>query len=713
MFIPAIVMLAIGLSAAVILAVAAKVFYVEVDPRIMEVEDLLPGANCGGCGYVGCAACAEAIVRGKAGANACIAGGSDVTAQVASVMGAEVGFVEPKFADHYCTGGERAVKKFHYEGISDCRAAAEIYGGDLFCKQGCLGFGTCAAECPFDALEMGPEGYPTVIADKCVGCGTCERVCPAGVIHLYGLSDRLLHFNTGEECLSPCRQLCPAQINIPAYVELASQGKYAEAVNIIKERNPLPLICGRVCPAPCEQACRRAAVEDEPVHHNYIKRFVADWEMNTPDRKKPSVLPGTGFKIAVVGGGPGGLTAAYFLRRLGHGVTIFDSKPALGGMARYGIPEYRLPKKTLDFEINEILELGVEVRTETALGTDITIPELESDFDAILLVMGAWDNSSLRCEGEDLEGVWKGTEFLQKRELGIDVDLKDKTVVVVGGGNTAMDACRSATRMGAAKVSLLYRRTRNEMPANKVEIDAAEHEGIEYLFLAAPTRLVGDESGRVKQIEYIKMELGEPDKSGRRRPVPIEGSETLLDVDVVIAAIGQRPLVDWCTDDLKERGLELTRWDTIVTDDVTLQSGIPYIFSAGDIWSGPALLVDAIGTGRRAARSIHRFLRGEEMGFDEGTYHEPTSIPISTQVLITGVSDQPKITQPELPVEERIKTFEEVDLVLTPELMKAEAERCMRCGTLCYFSDAEKDALAMSKRPIRKLKDTLRRSPGK
>jgi NADPH-dependent glutamate synthase beta subunit-like oxidoreductase len=249
------------------------------------------------------------------------------------------------------------------------------------------------------------------------------------------------------------------------------------------------------------------------------------------------------------------------------------------------------------------------------------------------------------------------------------------------------------------------------MPANAVEIVAAEHEGVNYHFLAAPTRLIGSEEGKLKQIEYIKMELGEPDRSGRRRPVPIEGSETVMDVDVVIAAIGQRPFTGWFTEDLTERGLKLTKWDTIDADEKTLQTSVPHIFTGGDIWSGPALLVDAIGTGRRAARSIHRYLNNEDLSFPEGTYHQAAAVPSSREVTISGVEKVPKVSQPELPVEERIKTFEEVDLTLTPELMKAEADRCMRCGTLCYFSDEEKNLHKKGKKRIKAIKELLRKSP--
>jgi NADPH-dependent glutamate synthase beta subunit-like oxidoreductase len=711
MLMPAFIMLGIGFTAAVILAAAAKAFHVEVDPRIADIEDALPGANCGGCGYAGCSACAEGMATGAAPVTACVAGGEQTSAAVAKIMGGEVGFVEPEVAHHYCRGGDRAERKYYYEGAVDCRAMAVLYGGDLQCNYGCLGMGTCVAACNFGALEMGPDGFPTVNPGKCVGCGACEKVCPHDVIELYTLADRLLHFNHDEECLSPCKQLCPAQIDIPGYVDLASQGKLEEAVNLIKERNPLPLICGRVCPAPCEIGCRRAAIEDEPVHHNYLKRFIADWDMKLTERTPPTVLPETGKKVAVIGGGPCGLSAAYYLRRLGHAPKIFDAKPELGGMLRYGIPEYRLPKAVLDFEIQGILDLGVDVGCDANLGQEFTISELEEEYDAILMAMGAWDNSALGCDGEDLDGVWKGTEFLQKRELNIKVDLAGKKVVVVGGGNTAMDACRSSLRMGASDVILLYRRTRNEMPANKVEIDAAEHEGVQYQLLAAPTRLVGDDDGKLEQIEFIRMELGEPDASGRRRPVPIEGSETLMDVDVVIAAIGQKPLTDWFTDDLKERGMELTRWNTIVADEETLQSAAPHIFTGGDLFSGPALLVDAIGAGRRAARSIHRFLNGQDLHFPKGTFKGAERIPLSAEVPVLGVEIIPQIPQPELDVNERIKSFEEVDLSLSSELMRQEANRCMRCGTICYFKDEQRNEHVEGKDARTKLQDLLNISP--
>jgi formate dehydrogenase (NADP+) beta subunit len=711
---PALLMVIIGGTAAAVLAVAARVFYVKTDPLVAAVEDALPGANCGGCGYTGCSALAEATVAGKASASACVAGGPETWAAVATAMGTELEFVEAKIAEHRCQGGLRADRTYRYEGAVDCRAAVELYGGELVCNNGCLGLGTCISACPFDALTTGPDGLPELIPHRCVGCGSCERICPTGAIHIHSLSDRLLHFASEDECVAPCKQLCPAQIDISAYIDLGLSGRYEEAINVIRERNPLPVTCGRICPAPCEAGCRRADLDGEPaVHHNYIKRFLADWDMAREKRPKLECLPDTGKHIAVIGGGPAGLSAAYFLRRLGHAVTIYEAQPALGGMLRYGIPEYRLPKARLDEEINDILNLGVTVHKNTRVGVDIPFAEIEAKADAVFVVAGAWDNHSLRLDGEDtIEGVYAGTDYLARRELGTGIDLTGKKVVVVGGGNTAIDAARTSLRQGADLVTLLYRRTRKEMPANEVEIIAAEHEGISFQFLAAPTGLV-EENNKLKQIVYLQMELGEPDASGRRRPVPIEGSETPLDTDLVISAIGQKPRLDWWSKELEDRGMKITRWNTIEADEVTLQSDIPHIFTAGDLWSGPQLVVDAIGTGRRASRSIHRFLRGEPLGFPEGTLYAPRKLDISHSFKPEGIAAQERMPQPELEVKDRIDNFEEVDINIPTDIMQQEAQRCLRCGTLCYDSDSQRLAQAQLENPsaMKKIVDLLAESP--
>jgi NADPH-dependent glutamate synthase beta subunit-like oxidoreductase len=362
--------------------------------------------------------------------------------------------------------------------------------------------------------------------------------------------------------------------------------------------------------------------------------------------------------------------------------------PNMGGMLRYGIPEYRLPKKTLDWEIQGILDLGVEVRKNVRFGDDFNVEFLlASGFEAIFLAAGAWVSSQMRTEGEDMEGVWGGIDFLRMRDLGISVDV-GKKVVVVGGGNTAIDAARTSRRLGA-EVTLLYRRSRKEMPANVMEIVAAEEEGVQLHFLAAPSRVVGDENGRARQLEYIKMELGEPDDSGRRRPVPIEGSETLLDVDTIIAAIGQKADSSIIEKD-KSRKLEkltYTRWGTMDANEDTGQSNIPYLFTAGDFLTGPALVVDAIGGGRKAARAIHLYLTGQAVDIPENS--QKKRIPESEITDLVGIEKKGRPPMPELPVEERVQTFDESELTLTEEEALKESGRCLQCGISCYWQDGQ------------------------
>ncbi|MBL0712809.1 MAG: FAD-dependent oxidoreductase, partial [Desulfosarcina sp.] len=526
----------IGATCGTVLSLASKIFYVYEDPRIAEVEYFLAGANCGGCGYAGCSAAAVGVVNGKAPPSVCVISGPETTIQVAEVMGVDPGSAEPLLSVNECEGGIRAENKFLYDGVKTCSALAAMYGGQRVCSIGCIGKGDCIRSCQFDAIHMGPNGFPVVDDIKCVGCGACEKACPKDIIHVRTMSERLLHFNQTDDALAPCQQTCPAEIDIQRYIAQIREGDFEGAVHTIRERNPLLLSCGRVCPHPCEDMCRRG-IEDEAVSINQLKRFVADYEMNSGRRLPIACAPDTDKKVAVIGGGPAGLSCAYFLRRLGHSVTIYDMMPRLGGMTRYGIPEYRLPKEVLQWETDGILALGIEFKGNVKLGRDYTIDSLRTEgFDAIFLGVGAWKDYKLRAEGEDLNGCYTGIDFLTRFASHQQGDISEeipigKHCVVIGGGNTAIDCVRTLIRLGADEVSIVYRRTRKEMPANMVEIEAAEHEGVQFHFLAAPVKAIGDDNGYVTQLEYLKMELGEPDASGRRRPVPIEGSETLMDID--------------------------------------------------------------------------------------------------------------------------------------------------------------------------------------
>jgi len=518
--------------------------------------------------------------------------------------------------------------------------------------------------------------------EKCVGCGACARACPKNLLKISTPSERLLHFNQAGDCLAPCRQTCPAEIDIPLYIHQIRTGDYAGAVNTIRERNPLLLACGRVCPHPCELNCRRG-VADEPVSINQLKRFAADFEMTSGRRLPIRVAPDTGKRIAVVGGGPAGLTCAYFLRRLGHSVTIFEAMPKLGGMLRYGIPEYRLPKQVLDWEIESILNLGVEVRAGVRFGTDIQLESLRADgYDAVFMGIGAWKDSRLAVPGEELQGCYTGIDFLARLASGEQLDIKPDAAVI-GGGNTAIDCTRNLLRMGTRKVYLAYRRTRKEMPANEVEVEAAEHEGVELMFLVAPVRVIGDDRGNVTHLEVLRMELGEPDASGRRRPVPVKGSETLLPVDMVISAIGQAPDVSFAA----SAELKTTRWSTIESDPATLQTNIPFLFVAGDVATGPSLVVEAIGGGRRAARSIHQFVTGRPVAAEPNELRKN----LLTETIfdrVPGIVPRPRAKMVELPAVERIRSFDEVDQVLTEEAARRESDRCLYCCLTCYNPDA-------------------------
>jgi NADPH-dependent glutamate synthase beta subunit-like oxidoreductase len=672
----------IGVVAAIGLGVAARVFAVYVDPKVTEVLEALPGANCGGCGYAGCSAAAQAVAKGKAPPNLCVAGGFDTAKAVARILGLSVEEGEPALAELGCKYGmDTAHMLFDYEGVPDCRAAELVGGGGKVCTMGCLGLGTCARACPFDAIVIGADRLPHVDPDLCTACGTCERVCPKGIIRVQTPSRKFTHVQTADDCVAPCQATCPAQIDIPAYIAAIGRGEYRRAVEIIKESNPLPLVCGRVCPHPCEAACRRGDADDE-LNINHLKRFAADFEMNSGERIVPRRLAATGRRVAIVGGGPSGLTCAYYLARLGHAVKVFEAMPKPGGMLLYGIPEYRLPKQTLAWEIQGILDLGIELECNVKLGRDFQLGDLERQgFDAVYLAVGAWDSRRLGVPGEaDYPEVASGTEFLIKRGLGEETPV-GRDVIIVGGGNTAMDCARTSWRLGAKNVYLLYRRSRKEMPANAIEVAEGEKEEVQYRFLAAPTKLVGS-GGKLEGLEYQQMALGEPDESGRRRPLPVEGSETVIAADNVFSAIGQSPDLKCLDGDETGRKIGRTRWDSVVAEEGTMQTDVRHVFSGGDCWRGAATAVEAIRDGRFAARAIDRYLSGKDVDVPFNWHKKAPKLP----GIDDGVTLDPteRVHMPELDVDARRRNFEEVELGLPEELARREAERCLQCGVVCY-----------------------------
>ena len=483
------------------------------------------------------------------------------------------------------------------------------------------------------------------------------------------------------DCVAPCKLACPAGVDVQGYIALIANGQYQEALKLIKKSLPLPLVIGRVCPRFCETKCHRNLV-DKPVAIDALKRFVADYDMNGALPYVPEPKPATGHKVAVVGGGSAGLSAAYYLALEGHEVTIFEANPQLGGMLRYGIPEYRLPKAILDKEIAAITNLCREVRCNVSLGKDFTIESLKDEgYEAIFIGLGAQANQRMKIEGEDSSGVLSGIGFLKDSAMGEKVALGDK-VAVIGGGNTAIDVARTALRRGAGEVTIVYRRSRDEMPANDEEIEQAEQEGVQLQFLTAPVG-ISAQNGKVDSMECTRMVLGEPDSSGRRRPEPVAGSEFTMKVDTVIAAIGQRlenPNLD------HDSQVEFTKRGFISVSEETMETSVEGVFAGGDCISGPATVVEAIAAGRRAATSINQCLNSQPVTPEAKPYNcskgDLEDIDLSDYEQVERI---PRAQMPALDPEERKKNFAEIELGLTEEMARREVERCLACGCQDVF----------------------------
>jgi heterodisulfide reductase subunit A len=519
--------------------------------------------------------------------------------------------------------------------------------------------------------------------DKCTGCGECSAVCP---VELYSdfqrgtapkkaiskpfaqaIPNKVVIDKSG---IAPCRAACPLHVNAQGYVSLISKGKFAEALKLVREQNPLPGICGRVCTHPCESACKRGEL-DKPLAIRELKRVVADYEKEM-DFDLSITAPEKEEKIAIIGAGPAGLMAAYELRKMGYKPTIFEALPFAGGMMRVGIPEYRLPRDIMDKEIGIIEKMGVEIKLNTTIGKEITLDDLRRDFKAIFIAIGTYVSAKLGVPGEELAGVVHGIDFLKKVNLGEKAKVGDR-VAIVGGGNVAIDAARCAYRLGAKEVFIIYRRSRTEMPASPEEIEEAEREGVTIHYLATPVRILSDD-GKVSGMECIKMMLGEPDESGRRRPIPIEGSEFTIDVDMVIPAIGQSP-------DLFDVGeIKLKRNNTFEVDPLTLQASEKGIFAGGDVVTGPNTVIDAMAAGRKAAISIDRYIKGEDLTIGR-EWEGPQESEL--EVNLEGIAKKDRVVVPTLSLEEREKNFAEVEMCLSEEAAVEEASRCLSCPGCC------------------------------
>ena len=527
--------------------------------------------------------------------------------------------------------------------------------------------------------------------EKCTACGECAKVCPVDLPNAFdeNLGDRKAAFKLYPQAMpsayaiqktdmAPCRTACPAGLNVQGYVQMVKEGKYKEALEIIMEQLPLPSVLGRVCPHECEDVCRRCEV-DGPVAIRDLKRLAADQvdprEINIPCEED------TGKRAAIIGSGPAGLSAAFHLAKKGVKSVIYEALPRAGGMLRVGIPDHRLPPKILDRDIEVITQLGVEIQYNTRLGRDFSIDDLLNDgFDAVFLALGAHKGLTLGIPGEETQGVCQGVDLLRDYSLNQTTPLGEisgKRMGIIGGGNVAIDVARTAVRLGAGEVTILYRRTRDEMPAWEEEIQAAEEEGVKIQYLTAPVEVV-EHQGRVWGLKLLKMELGPPDDSGRRRPLPIEGSEYDLDLDILVPAIGQQP-------DLPSlealAGVKITKWQTAETHGLTLETDRAGVFAGGDFQTGPGVAIGAVAQGMAAAESMVRYIHGEDL---EAGREASRSAPAEGDPVFREIDPdlpvQPRFPMPELAPAARVGNFKEVERGYAPEEGRQEAARCLNCG---------------------------------
>ena len=460
--------------------------------------------------------------------------------------------------------------------------------------------------------------------------------------------------------VAPCSHICPAGVDVPRYIRFIADGRFAEAVAVVREKIPFPAVCGYICPHPCEAKCRRSQL-DEAIAIRVLKRFATEHD-NGLWKQSSKVAPATGKRVAIVGSGPAGLTTAYYLAKLGHSVTVFEALPEPGGMMRVGIPDYRLPKDILSAEIEEIKGVGVEIKTKTRVDSPESL--FKQGYNAIFLAIGAHQAIRLGVEGEDSPKVKEGISFLKDVGLGKEVELGDR-VAIIGGGNAAIDSARTALRLGAREVAIIYRRTRAEMPASPEEIDGALVEGINIHFLAAPIRIISQNNEL--RLECIRMKLGAVDASGRQRPEPIDGSEFTMGFDTIIAAIGQRPGIP------ASFGLATSRGNTIQVDPDSLATSKEGIFAGGDVVTGPATVIEAIAAGRQAAISIGRYLGGS------GVIDETLAPPEGEVAPLEEAEEKRRPPIPTLPLEQRLISFAKVELGLSEGVAIEEAKRCLRC----------------------------------
>jgi formate dehydrogenase beta subunit len=603
-----------------------------------------------------------------------VAAGAEVAEAIAEIMGVKIEAKEPDIARPGCYFGvQDADTKYDYIGLDDCRAVAILGGGMKVCTIGCLGLGTCAKACPFNAIVMGAEGLPVVIEDKCTGCGTCERVCPKHIINLSSVTRRIMREYTTEECTTPCQRACPAGINIREYIRQVSLGNHHRAVQVIKERNPFPAVIGRICPRPCELECRRNFI-DEPVAINYLKRFAADFERGSGNRIQPYKAPPSGRRIAVVGGGVEGLSTAFFAARLGHEVTVYEAGPQLGGLLRSAIAAERLPREILQWDIDGILEMGVKAETGKVMGKDFSVDTLlHDDFEAVFLAAGGWDSRMARGALSNIESPVPGTYMMVDllrltADSGIFADHPD--VVIFGGGKLALKAAGICKQAGAEKLTILFREDLEKLPITDADVSDAGIEGLDIIYNAAISRLRGV-GNRLSHLEYVDTKSRVP---------------TTLSAQSLVIATGRFPELIFVKQKPAEEETERPAdqplsWEAIPPYKPPAFIDEVGLFSFGDVLADYSAAIKAIGAGRRGAASLQQLMYGIEPSL---TGEVITANSILQDVdHVEEVSASQRLIMPICSGKE-LAACGEIERGFTAEMAQVEAARCLQCGLICY-----------------------------
>ena len=667
----------LGVAIGTVLVMASKAFYVYEDPKIVAIDDALPGANCGGCGYPGCNANAQAIAEGVQDVNSCVAAGDGVAMAIAQIMGVSVSDKEPEFAGPGCFyGHDDADMEYKYNGITDCRAAALMFGGMKVCRIGCLGLGTCVKACMFDALSIGSDGLPKVDQKKCTGCGACEKVCPKNIIRLTSMTRRIMREYTQEECITPCQRACPTGIDIKEYIRLIKEGDYEGSLQVIKERNPFPTIISRICPAPCEFNCRRL-LQDESVGINDLKRFVCDYEMNQDKRILPYKAPATGKKIAVIGGGVEGLSTAFFTARLGHEPTVFEATDSLGGILRKAIARDRLSMDVVDWDIEGVRQMGVSFKTQTKAGVDFTIDGLlKQGFQAVFTATGGWDSRVARGDIDQAATVFPGAYLLidllrSKSDKNIKI-VSGENVVIAGGGIRVPEAVNILKENGSKKITIILRKQTDAAGFDPQALDELSKAGATLIYHCGITKVMGKDD-KLNSIEYTDLDTGI--KQVMDAETLILGSGRFPELVFIPAGKeepeGKEELVE-DNGPLAWEGLEMQK-----KPDSNRELGL---LSAQDAISEYPSVVSAINGGRKAAAAIHNLMYGIQ--FQEPSKFITEQTKLQDVSSLNNVGTFPKTIMKLGQVEKN--SIDKFSTGFSEEQARAEANRCLRCGLVCY-----------------------------